>query len=271
MLRAYFDESGIHDASEVIVIGGLIADVQVWESFFFEWRKVLLRYDVPWFHASECEAGEGSFFGKLRDGALRTRALLDFAQVIGDHDVTCVSVQLYRKAWEIGLVDKLKEHFKTPYNLEFQFLMQRVCAWSRKNRAGDNIAMIFSEQPEYQDYGRLMSEWYLANKAATKCSEIYSLTFASPRQVEGLQAADLVAREAYLYALRPRQLRPAMGLIANAKKRFIGGFLTIESMREMSSRQDNPDATLTRTASVQKALDAFSARKKMKRLRPPSS
>jgi hypothetical protein len=43
MLRAYFDDSGTHASSEVILIGGLIGTIAQWDQFEAAWAAKLAQ------------------------------------------------------------------------------------------------------------------------------------------------------------------------------------------------------------------------------------
>lgn len=63
MLYAYLDESGTHAASPVIMIGGAIARLETWEALEPDWIERLRNQGAEYFHASQCEAGDGIFAG----------------------------------------------------------------------------------------------------------------------------------------------------------------------------------------------------------------
>src|SRR5947209_3862900 len=67
LLRAYFDDSGTHGNSEVVVMGGLIGTVEQWDRFEAAWAAKLacpLEGKPPLkkgFHLSACNARDGEF------------------------------------------------------------------------------------------------------------------------------------------------------------------------------------------------------------------
>lgn len=61
MLAAYFDESGAHDDSNILVVAGLISPVFQWERLTTYWNRVLDEKGLPAFHTVDCAHGRGAF------------------------------------------------------------------------------------------------------------------------------------------------------------------------------------------------------------------
>jgi hypothetical protein len=51
MIKAYLDESGIHDGASVCVVAGYFGGLGQWKRFERLWKQVLLKFDIPEFHA----------------------------------------------------------------------------------------------------------------------------------------------------------------------------------------------------------------------------
>src|SRR5438552_7774144 len=62
MYTAYFDASGKDDQA-VMTVAGYIAMPAQWERFSFDWRLVLAKYSVPYFHMRQfaCSAPKSPF------------------------------------------------------------------------------------------------------------------------------------------------------------------------------------------------------------------
>ncbi len=61
MLHAYFDESGTHSDSPIVVVAGLAAEVRQWEKFVIEWKRILCDVGLPYFHAADFSLGADPF------------------------------------------------------------------------------------------------------------------------------------------------------------------------------------------------------------------
>ena len=103
MLVAYFDDSGTHDDSHFVLLGGLYADEKRWGAFDADWRSKLAA-PVPGkpalkrFHMAECEAGTGEFAGYNR--AERDYLIHDLREIIIRHRVSGYCCGVSRKDWD---------------------------------------------------------------------------------------------------------------------------------------------------------------------------
>ncbi len=59
--NGFFDESGTHDGSEIIAVGGLIGTYDGWSRWELEWDQILKSRGVKVFHFSEFMARKGEF------------------------------------------------------------------------------------------------------------------------------------------------------------------------------------------------------------------
>lgn len=63
---AYFDESGTHDSS-IVILAGVIAPSEQWAAFDAEWAAMLARHQVPYVHCSEATHSKGAYAGWSKD------------------------------------------------------------------------------------------------------------------------------------------------------------------------------------------------------------
>jgi hypothetical protein len=63
MFAAYFDESGIHQSSEVVAVAGYLASVAQWNHFQRNWSDMLTQESIKCFHMTDLESLKGEFEG----------------------------------------------------------------------------------------------------------------------------------------------------------------------------------------------------------------
>ncbi|MEO6688138.1 MAG: DUF3800 domain-containing protein [Dokdonella sp.] len=196
MLRAYFDESGMHKEAPSVVMAGFVGSSAQWQSFDGSWRSVLARYDVEVFHASPCAKGHGEFAGK--DEVIRTSLALDLADVICASGIQSLAFGLDNAAWKEVSDVEFKKTFPTSYSLGFQYCLQRVKRFSEVMADGEDVALVFADHQEHGPLAQVVFDHYKASQEYG--GKLASLTFASPKKFSALQAADLFAYETYQWS-----------------------------------------------------------------------
>ena len=200
MLVAYLDDSGTHREAPVCLLAGFVANSVLIDRFERQWKDELgTREGLSWFHAVDCEEGEGEFQHMPRP--LREALAFGLSNVIGDHasrmQFICAAVK--RRDWEQSAPQFLKQRCSDPYYFVIEHCLQQISEWSVKAGQGEPVALVVARQQEHDEETTRIHETYL-HKATYQLPGIGSLTFADPRLVVPLQAADLFAYEMYRYA-----------------------------------------------------------------------
>ena len=60
-VESFFDESGTHDGAKSLCVSGFIFDAKNAASLSDEWKVMLAKYDLPYFHMSECAHNVGVY------------------------------------------------------------------------------------------------------------------------------------------------------------------------------------------------------------------
>jgi hypothetical protein len=117
MMTCYFDESGGVDLGWIFACG-YAASVRQWERFEIDWKILLAKYDVPYFHMTECAHFEKHFAKWKNNQSARSCFLRDAAEIVRQNVrhsfVALVSYEIFAAA---DLYYKLSEIFKSPYSL----------------------------------------------------------------------------------------------------------------------------------------------------------
>jgi hypothetical protein len=233
VLFAYLDESGTHAQSPVAMIGGFVASSELWARLEPDWTAVLDTFEIPYFHASECEAGDGIYQNLSR--TLRELLSSGLSQVIAKHKPTAIYTAITRAHFNETRARGV-EAFESPYHACFEFCLQQIAQWSKDNADGEPIALVFAEQEEYEDQARVLYELYRKNRRWGK--ELVSLAHSQPKKLPALQAADLIVYEKTRHEVERRanpnaKLRPAIEIMGAADVRAIDYPYDVEILKEI--------------------------------------
>jgi len=228
MLRAYMDDSGTHNDSPYCLIAGYWGGINQWRQFEHERQRVLRAYNVPEFHAWEYWARDknkervGPYKGW--DDTRRKTFLFALLTIIGKYKIYPFAHGVSRSEWNKRSTEERKllcggerGNLTAPNNP--MFMAFQTCVIRTSAYCDPDVAMHFvldSNQNTdawasicYVELKRL-----LARAGDPMADRLGDLTFSESIRALPLQAADLLAYEAFKYAIwakgdRKAKVRPA--------------------------------------------------------------
>jgi len=201
MLAAYFDDSGTHDSSRVVVWGGFMATSEQWNAFDEAWRTKLKeplpgKPTLKKFSLSKCQGLHGEF-----ENYSRTESDLvqnEFRQIIIDHNLLGVAFAVDRAAYDRLMTKPAIDLFGDA---------ETMCFSACFNDAIDKSVRIFPEEEQLSlhfDQGRMSPKLTaLVDRAKNNYSgppELVNISFDIVGKITPLQAADIIATENYWHA-----------------------------------------------------------------------
>lgn len=217
VLKAYFDESGLH-STEAFAISGFIAPEKEWSDFETEWDKILQnpaphpvnsRYanfitrPLEYLHAAEMEKLGTKRFRLLGQ---RNRDYLKAAsmKVITTPTILGMGSAIVMESYR-NLSDGVRDVIGEPYMLCFQHAIVQAANLAKHfllEDPSEDIAFIFERHPRWQIKANQM--WLkMIDQGFAKRYRMGTLTFACKEKFKPLQAADRLAYETYQHFTNP--------------------------------------------------------------------
>jgi hypothetical protein len=208
----YFDASGKKDTG-MMSVAGFLANVGKWRQFEYDWKILLARYDMQYFHMSDF-MGSYSPFEEWRNESTKKENFLRTAlEVIGSCVACwiCASIR-FTDFEKVDSMYQLSENFKTPYAFAARSCIAQANRWLRTQHGCIPADYVFDDGDEGQ--GALVDLLERINKTVrgmlstgrTDDSAVYEIPIPSfknsrDRQTElgvlpavvPLQAADFAA------------------------------------------------------------------------------
>lgn len=198
VLEFYFDDSGSHAGSPVVVWGGIVGHTQFVNELAAKWQNVL---DAPCdgkppiekFHSTDLMNGWGEFVGYNQ--AERDLTRRNFRQAILDAGLTILSYGLSTKDWDQVVNGTARQGLISPEHTVFGVTVRH--ASSIGGAEGQPIAFVFDQgcASRFDLQAMFMSALQSAGIDPSLASYAVSPVLGSC----ALQAADLVAHETYRY------------------------------------------------------------------------
>jgi hypothetical protein len=192
VLGAFFDDSGTHDGSPVVAMGGLLGTDQQWHEFGKRWLA-LLKDPLPGkppleqFHLALCRNAWDEFASY--NLAERDRATFLFRQIILDIGFVTVTVAVAADAavWKELIVEPdVVEHLRTPLEFCFFKCVETVVNVIRWNKPGEPIDIHFDRgtEPQLNQLAKMFRQ------LKRQLPEIERVGFMPVKSTVALQGAD---------------------------------------------------------------------------------
>jgi hypothetical protein len=197
MLTAYFDDSGTHEGSNVILAAGFIGSVEEWTRFDPAWRARLESEGLTNFHMTDCVVGKNQF-ATWRE-ARRDLLIDDLSALLGSSDLLGINAVVHRADWEsvvLGEFPDVVDVVDSPYYCVMSACIQQAILHMKgRYGAGEHIAIIYDDRPQDTTRQRNLPNLYEAHPFWGP--SIVSISPGSSVKLPPLQAADLFANELY--------------------------------------------------------------------------
>lgn len=206
MLAAYFDDSGTHSSSKMVVWGGVIGTSTEFARLEEAWGRMLSeplpgKPPLRKFSVGDCAWGRDEFIGYKP--AERDALRYDVRKIIGDSGVRSVAYTIPVPQYRRILKGRPLRAYGPPDSMAFASCADLAMQVSKRD--GRPLACVFDKGQENE---RLHFYIEHAEKRAVDLEVAISYSFAPVLGTPGLQAADTVATEHYWYALECLKANP---------------------------------------------------------------
>ena len=197
LLIAYLDESGIHAGAEATLVAGFVGLPDDWEAIASEWESKLDIAGISSFHYNECKAGTGEF--AYKETWVREWLVSQLAKLLAGSPLKAV-IAGFRGDWNSAISQGTEWDLRFPstYHFAFEMCIEQIKYLSSQYWDHKPVTLVFSRQDEYESRAREIWQTFQANRL---WSEFDSFSFGQPRNAFQLQAADMIAYEAYQYLI----------------------------------------------------------------------
>lgn len=211
MLNAYMDDSGTHAGAPVCALGGYFGGVRRWKEFERRWQPILKKYGVKEFHAkrfwAKTPAGERVDEYKGWSDEKADAFLKELLAAIAKSTIYPCVFGVVNEEWQ-KIELSWRRLFTGAWNSypsgapnRSIFLAFIVCIFriSFYCKPGITVNLVFDQDRRNEDWAHICLAGLKSN-IPELAKQVGELSFADSERAYPLQAADLVAYEANLYA-----------------------------------------------------------------------
>ncbi len=202
MINAYFDDSGTHETSDVVVMAGIVGTEPEMQSLDAMWASHLehpldgLKPPIKRFHMTDCFKSDGEFAGWSR---VETDYFChQLRETIINSHVSAYGFACVRKEWEAEFTGEYKVIFGDPEGYAVRACFDRSINWARNRTFDPKMSFVFDDRPHRRRENEGVFYIYQQIK---RPPQLVGISFMNSHKVRPLQAADLVAWEFYNHAV----------------------------------------------------------------------
>jgi Protein of unknown function (DUF3800) len=146
MYTAYFDESGTHGSSEVLIVAGYIASVEQWVQFEADWKELLLDADVDALHMRDFNPSLRQFAPWKNEWERREMFRKRVVKVIRTHVRRgFAGAVILRDYAKVNLTYHLEDLSLKPYPLAALNCVNKGEKWRKEHTYVEPIRYVFED------------------------------------------------------------------------------------------------------------------------------
>ncbi len=185
---AYFDESGTDAKSPDLVVAGYIFLDENVAPFEAEWKAMLEKYGLPFFHAVECMHGKGAFKHLTRKE--QTAAQTEAIEIIKKYGAKGIALSIDKAVFPaIGL----PALWSTPYTFLCGQVLYGVRNWADAVGFHVEVEYVYEAGADGQSKAGKETAHALLNEESLPVFRYGKHRHAAKTEDVGLQTADLLA------------------------------------------------------------------------------
>jgi len=199
MLKGFFDDSGTHRNSEVVVWAGLFGTIDEFDQLERAWVEKLARPlpnkpKLSKFSCRDCARGDGEFvgYGQGERDLLRN----EMRQIIADSGVRPCSYSVPVRLYNEILRGRVRRAYGPPDGIAFTACADHSLKVAQAQELP--LACVFDKGQQRPYLDNLLAD---AEARAARLNVPVSYSYMAVVDFPGLQAADTIATEHYWYSL----------------------------------------------------------------------
>ena len=232
-LAAYFDDSGTHDQSLAVVVGGYLSSAEKWEDFACAWADMLHDAQLTYWHQVEFAQRVKEYTGWTEEK--RVEFMRRATGIINDIVIGGVVCGVDSTAFK-ELSPQFPAPPYTPYAFCAMVCFKHLEKWAAENFRSDPIDCVFESGTQGRGEISKMVLDLMSDEDGERLSfRIGSVRFEGKKQMLPVQAADILAYEFYLEALNGHvtgELRPTRKSLQGVGPKLFGGTFYARSTLE---------------------------------------
>ena len=189
-LECYFDESGSHDGSPVLCLAGYLFEQDQCKAFDLGWKRVLDRFELPYFRMSACAHNQKPFDRLSRDQCIEVEKAM--IALINEYALLGLAVVVNQADF-----DRWFDGEANPAGSSYSFCCWQILAgvrsWINGTGFEGKIAYFYESGHHSQSEANALMKRIFDNPGLRAGYRYSSHAFADKQALRPLQAADILA------------------------------------------------------------------------------
>jgi hypothetical protein len=194
-LPGYFDESGVHDGSPVVVVAGWLATPDMWIAFERKWKDALTDFHIESFHTADCEAGVDVY--KDWPGDVRQSRLRQLMGIITDHTIASFGASIPKKLFGDLVSPEVSAAIGGPYGLASWKILLDAGSFVTRTTTRPWIRYVFEQGAVGRHQFQRVYDENEGDAESRERLRLGALSFERKTEFVPLQAADVLAYQLY--------------------------------------------------------------------------